>query len=65
MFREKPIQFPDENPVLGRYLGSAVDAVLAITAKIMKVNGEVFHQSTYRALKENYNPNLAHISLQN
>ena len=39
MFRGKRIKFPDENPVLGRYLGPAIDVGLAMTANIMKANG--------------------------
>ena len=50
IFRDKPIQFPYENPVLGRYLGPALDFGPAMTAKIMKENGEVVHRSTYKAL---------------
>ena len=35
MFRYKPIQCPDENPVLDRYLGPAIDVGPSITDKIM------------------------------
>ena len=52
MFRDEPIQYPDENPILGRYLGPEIDVGPEMTAKIMRVNGEVLHQSTYRGLKE-------------
>ena len=41
IFRDYPIQYPDKNPVLGRYLGPAIDVVPKMTAKIMKVNGEM------------------------
>ena len=41
MFRYNPIQYPNKNPVLGRYLGPATDVGPEITAKIMKGNGEV------------------------
>ena len=41
MFRDDPIQYPDENPVLGRYLVPAIDVGPAITSKIMKAIGEV------------------------
>ena len=51
MFREEPIQYPDENLVLGRYLGPAIDVGLEITAKIMKAKREVTHHSTYFFLK--------------
>ena len=40
MFRDEPIQYPDENPVLGRYLGTAIDVGPEMTDNIMKANGE-------------------------
>ena len=43
MFRDKPIQYPDKNPVLGRYLGPEIDVGPAITSKTMKGDGEVVH----------------------
>ena len=62
MFRDDPIQFPDNNPVLGRYIGPELDVGPAITANIMKENGEVVHRSTYDSLTESEDHNLAHIS---
>ena len=54
MFREEPdhAQFPADNPILGRYLGPAIDVGPAMTAKILKSNGEVIFRSTYRALTD-------------
>ena len=52
IFRYKSIQYPDENIVLGRYLWPKIDVGSAMTAKIIKVNGEVVHRSTYCELKE-------------
>jgi hypothetical protein len=52
MFRDQPVAFPDDNPVLGRYLGPAIDVGPALTAKILKANGEVVYRSTYRALTD-------------
>ena len=46
MFRYNPIKYPDENPVLGRYLGPAIDVGPEIMAKIMKANREFVHRST-------------------
>ena len=43
MFRDQPVAFPDDNPVLGRYLGPAIDVGPALTAKILKANGEVVY----------------------
>ena len=37
------IQYPDKNPVLGRYLGPAIYFGSEMTAKIMKSNGQVVY----------------------
>ena len=42
--------FPEDNIVLGRYLVPCIDLVPALTYKILRDNGEVFHESTYHAL---------------
>ena len=49
MYREdsKVVQYPDENPALGQYLGVAIDVGPAMTAKILKANGQVVYRSTY------------------
>ena len=39
MFRDEPIQYPDENLVLGRYLGPEIDIVQAMTDNTKKANG--------------------------
>ena len=36
MFRGEPIKNPDENPVLGIYLGPKMDVGPTMTAKIMR-----------------------------
>ena len=43
IFWEEPnhAQFPADNPVLGRYLGPAINVGPAMTANILKSNGEV------------------------
>jgi hypothetical protein len=61
MFRDQPVAFPDDNPVLGRYLGPAIDVGPALTAKILKANGEVVYRSTYRALTDVERANAAHV----
>ena len=61
MFRDQPVAFPDGNPVLGRYLGPAIDVGPALTAKILKANGEVVYRSTYRALTDKELANAAHV----
>jgi hypothetical protein len=51
-FRDTSQQFPDDNIVLGRYLGTDVDVGTSLTAKILKKNGEVVYRSTYRPLTD-------------
>jgi hypothetical protein len=55
------VAFPDDNPVLGRYLGPAINVGPALTAKILKANGEVVYWSTYRALADVEWANAAHV----
>ena len=64
MFRDEPIQYPDENTVLDRYLKPEINFGPAMTANIMKGNYEVVNQSTYPGLKEYECTNQAHISLK-
>ena len=51
-FRDTTIDFPEDKVVLGRYLGPSIDVGPAMTAKILKANGEVVHRSTYRSLTD-------------
>ena len=39
MFRDTPIQYPNKNPVFGRYLGPEIDFGPEMKAKTMKTNG--------------------------
>ena len=50
IFRELVVSFPEDKMVLGIYLGPIIDVGLAMTAKILKPNVEVVHQSKYWAL---------------
>ena len=52
MFCNEPVAFSDANPVIGRYLGPAIDVGPALTTKILKANGEVVYPSTYRHLMD-------------
>ena len=38
MFRYEPIQYPDKNPVLGRYLETEIDVGPEMTDNTMKSN---------------------------
>jgi hypothetical protein len=49
-FRDVAAPFPQDKQVLGRYLGPSVDIGPAMTAKLLKSNGQVIHTSTYRSL---------------
>ncbi len=60
MIRDQPVAFPDDNPVLGRYLGPAIDVGPALTTKILEANGGVVYRSTYRALTDEELANMAH-----
>ena len=42
--------FPNDVILLGQYLGPSLDIGPAMTAKILKANGKVVYQSTYRGL---------------
>ena len=49
-FLDTSIKFPNDKMVLGRWLGPAHNIGPAMTAKILKSNGEVLYRSTYRGL---------------
>ena len=42
-FRDTGPNFPDDKELLGRYLGPSIDVGPAMTAKILKANGQVLH----------------------
>jgi hypothetical protein len=52
MFRDtvNTIAFPDKRLTLGRYLGPAINIGMALTAKILKQNGQYVCRSTLRHL---------------
>jgi hypothetical protein len=49
-FRDVAAPFPQDKIKLGRYIGPSVDIGPAMTAKVLKLNGQVIHMSTYRLL---------------
>ena len=51
-FRDTATQFPDDPITLGRHLGPEVDVGTALTAKILKSNGQVTCRSACRPLSE-------------
>ncbi len=52
MFRDNVPFFPDNKLVLGRYLGPATDVGSALTAKILKSNGQTVCRSTLHHLND-------------
>ena len=44
MYRDTNPSYPDESIVLGRYLGPALDVGSALTAKILRLNGQVVYR---------------------
>jgi hypothetical protein len=50
MYHDTSIPFPEEQLVLGRDLGPAVDIGPAMTRKILKANGQLVYRSTVRHL---------------
>ena len=52
MFRDNTPTYPDPKLILGRYLGPATDVGSALTAKILKANGQFVCRSTLRHLTD-------------
>ena len=52
MFRDNIPTFPDGALTLGRYLGPALDVGSALTANILKANGQFVARSTLRHLTD-------------
>ncbi len=50
MFRDPGASFPDDKLVLGRWLGPTDDIGSAMTAAILKSNGQVVYRRTFRPL---------------
>ena len=50
MYHDSAIKFPEDKLCLGRYLGPSIDVGPAMTAKILKPNGNTRYVSTYRPL---------------
>ncbi len=49
-FYDQGASYPKDKEVYGRWLGPAIDIGPAMTAKILKQNGQVFYRSIYRTL---------------
>jgi hypothetical protein len=51
-FRDNPTAFPEPKEILGRWLGPALDIGPAMSAKVIKANGQVMYTSSHRALTD-------------
>ena len=49
-YRDQQVAFPEDNFVLGRYLGPSTDIGPAMTCKLLNIKGNYIHRSTVRAL---------------
>ena len=65
MYRDTTPSYPDESIVLGRYLGPALDVGSALTAKILRLNGQVVYRSTLRHLTPDELADPGHIASRN
>ena len=51
-YRDQQVAFPEDNFVLGRYLGPSTDIGPAMTCKLLNIKGNYIHRSTVRALTD-------------
>ena len=61
MFRDEPVQYPDNNPVLGRYLGMKIDFGPALKENTLKGNREAVNQLMHWPLNESDIKTPSHI----
>ncbi len=64
MFRDNVPTFPDDKLTLGRYLGPATDVGSALTAKILKSNGQFVCRSTTRHLNDDERNCITHAEMR-
>ena len=64
MFRDNIPSYPDDKLILGRYLGPALDTGSALTAKILKSNGQFVCRSTLRHLTDEELHDPVHLSMR-
>jgi hypothetical protein len=63
MFRDNTPTYPDPNLILGQYLGPATDIESALTAKILKANGQDVCRLSLRHLTDDELQCPVHIDL--
>jgi hypothetical protein len=61
MYYDSDTAYPEPKEKLGRGLGPAIDIGPAMTAKILKYNGQIIYRSTYRAFNRNELEDPKHI----
>jgi len=64
MFRDNIPTYPDFKLTLGRYLGPALDTGSALTAKILKSNGQFVCRSTLRHLTDEELQSPSHLKMR-
>jgi len=64
MFRDNVPTYPDDKLILGRYLGPATDVGSALTAKILKSNGQFVCRSTLRHLNADERNCMTHTEMR-
>jgi hypothetical protein len=63
-YYDKTASFPNPKELIGRWLGPTLDLGPAMTAKILKANGNIEYNSTHRALTEAEMQDPAEIALR-
>ncbi len=64
MFWDNTPTFPEDNIVLGQYLGPVTDVGGMMTAKILKENGQFVYRSTLQHLTKEEIDSPAHTDMQ-
>ena len=64
MFRDNVPTYPDDKLILGCYLGPATDVGSALTAKILKSNGQFVCRSTLRHLNNDERNCMTHTEMR-
>jgi hypothetical protein len=63
-FRDTTVSYPEDKLTLGQYLGPSTEIGPAMTAKILKGNGQYQHRTTLRGLTEDESRNPDEIKAQ-
>ena len=64
MFYDGQVAYPESKEVLGKWLGPALDIGPAMTAQILKRNGQIIYTSSYRHLNDHELNDPKHLAMQ-